>query len=460
MIRSPADIVSVQPQMPARRHMRVRIRPASVRALPRGRGIIEQAVLLWMTAACLQVAECRGQVFGGCDCAGPMPPKPAAQLDAERQQIVGELDGMHDSRESLIADHARKTARQLEVSVLMRLPAARLIEAKLELGQAQLGLAAAIELGLGPGQISTRQVIVRDRAERVAQIEAELLAYQNEIESLEAQKRELFQEAEQLRFNWIGALSVVNRDEFVADRLKLLDAEIQADPDFADGYLYRTLLNLQQGDVVQARSDIRKARELMYGTTSTLNVRFKTVFQPAQIVDMVYACLLLGQEKPAWNYVEICRQRYPQFVNHPVYLHMKAKYEECENSFSTAGRLYEQAIKQIEGWGANAPKESYNAEELYADAAWFFSACPSDSVRDVAKAKVHAETALQMTNCKSWTAWRAIANTQASAGEWATAADALERCRHYAPQHLGPVFDEQENAYRNNRIYLIPRRKK
>jgi hypothetical protein len=125
MIRSPADIVSLLQKMPVPGHTRVGFMSASFRALPWGRGTIEQAVMLWIIAACLQLAECRGQVFGGCDCAGPVPPKPAAQLDAERQQIVGELDGMHDSRESLIADHARKNARQLEVSVLMRLPAAR-----------------------------------------------------------------------------------------------------------------------------------------------------------------------------------------------------------------------------------------------------------------------------------------------------------------------------------------------
>jgi hypothetical protein len=388
-----------------------------------------------------------------------MPQKPAAQLDAERQQLLADLAQIHDRRGEILEEHRRKTAKQQEFALLQKLPMVRLVEARLELARAQVGLAAAIEQELGPRSIVIRQEIVKDREATVEGIEAEILACQSAIQALEMQKQELFHEAEQLRFNWIGKLSVVDRDEFVADRLQLLDAEIQADQRFADGYLYRTLLDLQQGNVTQARTDIRKARELMYGTTSTLNVRFKSEFQPAQIVDMVYASLLLGQEKPAWNYVEICRQRYPQFVNHPVYLHMKAKYEECENSFSTAAELYKQAIKQVEGWGNNAPRDSYNVEELYSDAAWFFAACPSPSVRSSATALPYAEKALQLTNCRSWNAWRAVANTQADAGSWQIALDAMERCRHHAPQHLGTQFDEQENCYRNQQLFLIARRK-
>jgi len=229
------------------------------------------------------------------------------------------------------------------------------------------------------------------------------------------------------------------------------------DPSFADGYLYRSLLQMQAGDHKKAVRDIRDARQHMYGTTTTLKQKFKSEFKPAQIVDMVYASLLLGQEQPAWNYVEICRQRFPQFVNHPVYLHMKAKYEEYENSYSTASDLYHEAIKRVEGMGERPPEETYNVEELYADAAWFYAAAPAPSSRDSDEAMRCAELALQKTNCSSWLAWRAIAAIKASEDDWQTALLAMEHCRHHAPLHLDAELAEQVEKYLEREPYWIKR---
>ena len=417
---------------------------------------------LWMLTAILCGADlrvCVGQVFGGCDCSGPPKPKSEAELAAERTAARTELNGIHDRRDKLMAEYAKKTLRQAEIVILKKNPSARLIEAKFDLDVALGALQAAIAVNERTATILARRERLNECQQAFDRIKGEVDGLQSEFDALESEKRELYQEAQQLRFVWIGKLSVVDRDEFTADRLELLNAEIAADDKFADGYLYRSLLHLQQGDVDSARKDIREARELMYGTTSTLNVRFRSVFQPAQIVDMVYASLLLGQEKPAWNYVEICRQRFPKFVNHPVYLHMKAKYEECENNFSTAAEYYRKAIKEVEGWAGNPPEETYNVEELYSDAAWFLAASPSSRHRDFEDALEFAEKALQMTGCKSWVGWRAVAAVKAAEKEWETAINALEHCRTHAPQHLAAELDEQEAAYRNQDLFQIKRRK-
>ena len=416
-----------------------------------------------MLTAMLLGADLRvglAQVFGGCDCSGPPEPKPAAELEAERTAVRASLNGLHDRRNKLIDEYTKKTLQQAEIVLRQQYPLARIIEAKSDLGVAEGALRAAITVKERPATILARRAHLNECQQAFDRIEGEIRGLQSEFDALENAKRELYQEAQQLRFVWIGKLSVVDRDEFVADRLELLDAEIGADDKFADGYLYRSLLHLQQGDVDSARKDIREARELMYGTTSTLNVRFRSVFQPAQIVDMVYASLLLGQEKPAWNYVEICRQRFPEFVNHPVYLHMKAKYEECENSFTTAAGYYRKAIKVVEGWAGNPPEETYNVEELYSDAAWFFAASPSSRHRDFEDSLKYAEKALLMTGCKSWVAWRSVAAAKAAEQKWETAINALEHCRVHAPQNFAAELDEQEAAYRNKELFQIKRRKK
>lgn len=418
---------------------------------------------IWMLTAMLLGADfrvCLAQVFGGCDCSGPPEPKPTAELEAERTTVRASLNGLHDRRDKIMAEYAKKTLRQAKIVLLQKYPFERLIEAKFDLDVAQGALLAAIAVNERPATILKRRERLNECQQAFDRIQGEVDGIQSEFDALENEKRELYQEAQQLRFVWIGKLSVVDRDEFVADRLELLDAEIGADDKFADGYLYRSLLHLQQGDVDSARKDIREARELMYGTTSTLNVRFRSVFQPAQIVDMVYASLLLGQEKPAWNYVEICRQRFPEFVNHPVYLHMKAKYEECENSFTTAAGYYRKAIKVVEGWAGNPPEETYNVEELYSDAAWFFAASPSSRHRDFEDSLKYAEKALLMTGCKSWVAWRSVAAVKAAEQKWETAINALEHCRVHAPQNFAAELDEQEAAYQNHELFQIKRRKK
>ena len=229
------------------------------------------------------------------------------------------------------------------------------------------------------------------------------------------------------------------------------------DPSFADGYLYRSLLQMQAGDHKKAVRDIRDARQHMHGTTTTLKQKFKAEFKPVQIDDIVYASLLLGQEQPAWNYVEICRQRFPQFVNHPAYLHMKAKYEEYENSYSTASDLYHEAIRRIEGLGDRQPQETINVEEVYADAAWFYAAVPAPSSRDSDEAMRCAELALQKTNCSSWLASRAIAAIKASEDDWQTALLAIEHCRHHAPLHLDAELAEQVEKYRGRELYWMKR---
>ena len=418
---------------------------------------------IWMLTAMLLGADLRvglAQVFGGCDCSGPPEPKPAAELEAERTAVRASLNGLHDRRNKLIDEYTKKTLQQAEIVLRQQYPLARLIEAKFDLGVAQGALLAAIAVNERPATILARREHLNECQQAFDRIQGEIDGIQSEFDALENEKRELYQEAQQLRFVWIGKLSVVDRDEFVVDRLELLDAEIGADDKFADGYLYRSLLHLQQGDVDSARKDIREARELMYGTTSTLNVQFRSVFQPAQIVDMVYASLLLGQEKPAWNYVEICRQRFPKFVNHPVYLHMKAKYEEYENNFTTAAEYYRKAIKVVDGSDKNPPEETYNVEELYSDAAWFFAASPSSRHRDFEDSLKYAEKALLMTGCKSWVAWRSVAAAKAAEQKWETAINALEHCRVHAPQNFAAELDEQEAAYRNKELFQIKRRKK
>ena len=205
----------------------------------------------------------------------PLHPKPIAQLDQERNALINELNRNRTTRKELIHQFKERSLRQEE--------------------------------------IWKEFLILNKRLFRLRERDFPTQTIEN--------------------------LSLVNRDEFVKDRLSLLDVELAYDPGFADGYLYRSLLQMQSGDKMTARTDIRAARELMYGSTTRLNEKFHTEFKPAQIVDMVYASLLLGDDKPAWNYVKICEQRFPAFINHPVYLHMQAKYEECENSYSKASDL-------------------------------------------------------------------------------------------------------------------------
>ena len=88
---------------------------------------------------------------------------------------------------------------------------------------------------------------------------------------------------------------------------------------------------------------------------------------------------------------------------------MKAKYEEYENNFTTAAEYYRKAIKVVDGSDKNPPEETYNVEELYSDAAWFFAASPSSRHRDLEDSLNYAEKALLMTGCKSWVAWRSVA---------------------------------------------------
>ena len=230
------------------------------------------------------------QDFSDCHCV-PLHPKPIAQLDQERNALINELNRNHATRKELIRQFKEHSLRQEEI---------------------------------------WKEILILNK---------DYLDFESEIFQLKQLKTQIYADSEQLRFQWIENLSVVNRDEFVKDRLSLLDVELADDPGFADGYLYRSLLQMQSGDKMTARTDIRAARELMYGSTTTLNEKFHTEFKPAQIVDMVYASLLLGDDKPAWNYVKICEQRFPAFINHPVYLHMQAKYEECENSYSKASDL-------------------------------------------------------------------------------------------------------------------------
>jgi hypothetical protein len=136
---------------------------------------------------------------------------------------------------------------------------------------------------------------------------------------------------------------------------------------------------------------------------------------------------------------------------------MKAKYEENENSYSTASDLYHEAIKKVEGGADRPPHDTYNVEELYADAAWFYAAVPAPASRDPKEALRCAELALKKTNCKSWTAWRAIAALKAAEKDWKTALLAMERCQLHAPQHLGVELEEQVLAYKNEKPFWMKR---
>ena len=319
----------------------------------------------------------------------PLHPKPIAQLDQERNALINELNRNRTTRKELIHQFKERSLRQEE--------------------------------------IWKEFLILNKRLFRLRERDFPTQTIEN--------------------------LSLVNRDEFVKDRLSLLDVELAYDPGFADGYLYRSLLQMQSGDKMTARTDIRAARELMYGSTTRLNEKFHTEFKPAQIVDMVYASLLLGDDKPAWNYVKICEQRFPAFINHPVYLHMQAKYEECENSYSKASELYKKAIQTIEG--SSFGNESYHIEELYADAAWFFAAVPVLLRRNPTLAMRYAELSLKNSNCKSWPGWRVIAAIKASKKDREIALLALEYCQSHAPQIL---HAEQLIPYKNKKPFWMKRR--
>lgn len=396
-------------------------------------------------------------VFGGCDCSKHLQPKPADQIQQERADVVAALNEAHDGRVRLRQEFAKCALRQVELALTQKGPQARLLDELEKLGDIRRELLLAIARR-DLADIAFHAQQEKECLAAIERIEAEIAGYGSEIAQLEQEKNQLYAEAEQLRSEWIGHLSVVNRDEFVKERLALLDQEIAEDPNFADGYLYRSLLQMQTGEGKRAAQDIREARQRMYGTTTTLKEKFRSEFKPAQIVDMVYASLLLGQEKPAWNYVEICRQRFPQFVNHPVFLHMKAKYEECENSYSSASDLYHEALKKVEGTAKTPAQETYNVEELYADAAWFYAATPAPSSRNQAEAMRCAEAALQKTHCMSWLAWRAVAAVKASEQDWDTALLAMERCRSHAPQHLDNELAEQVASYQNRKSFWIKRR--
>jgi hypothetical protein len=418
-----------------------------------------------VVVAVIVLCECRfatrvcAQSFGGCDCSAPVQPRSPAQLDQERAALITDLNGMHDKRDEILRQFAKHALRQAEIALIQKGPLLRKLEAVAKLLIIRRNGAAALLRG---DVVAVEQHAKEEKEclETIERIDSELSGFASEVAQLEQEKVQLQAEAEQLRFEWIEKLSVVNRDEFVRERLTLLDAELAADPGFADGFLYRSLLQMQSGDSTAARKDIREARERMYGTTTTLKEKFRSEFKPAQIVDMVYASLLLGQEKPAWNYVEICRQRFPQFINHPVYLHMKAKYEEYENSYSTASDLYHEAIRKVEGGADRPPHDTYNVEELYADAAWFYAAVPAPTSRDPKEAQRCAELALKKTNCKSWTAWRAIAALKAAERDWKTALLAMERCELHAPQHLGDELEEQVLAYKNEKPFWMKRHKR
>jgi len=363
------------------------------------------AASLFLLCGC--ATRIHAQEFGGCHCV-PLHPKPIAQLDQERNALINEINRNHATRKELIRQFKEHSLRQEEI---------------------------------------WKEILILNK---------DYLDFESEIFQLKQLKTQIYADSEQLRFQWIENLSVVNRDEFVKDRLSLLDVELADDPGFADGYLYRSLLQMQSGDKMTARTDIRAARELMYGSTTTLNEKFHTEFKPAQIVDMVYASLLLGDDKPAWNYVKICEQRFPAFINHPVYLHMQAKYEECENSYSKASELYKKAIQTIEG--SSFGNESYHIEELYADAAWFFAAVPVHSRRNPTLAMRYAELSLKNSNCKSWLGWRAISAIKASKKDWEIALLALEYCQSHAPQILHAELAEQLIAYKNKKPFWMKRR--
>lgn len=414
--------------------------------------------------ACLLLTFCgsvafaqNAMTFGGCDCSRPLEPKPHAQIQQEQADLEAALNGLHDRREQLQQEFSKRAIRQVELALTKKRPLARLLEELERLANIQRDLALAIARR-DAVDIARHAQREKDCLDTIERIKGEIAGYESEFAQLEQEKTQLYVEAEQLRSEWIERLSVVNRDELVQTRLELLDREIAEDPRFADGFLYRSLLQMQAGENKLAAQDIREARQRMYGTTTTLKEKFRSEFKPAQIVDMVYASLLLGQEKPAWNYVEICRQRFPQFVNHPVFLHMKAKYEEYENSYSTASDLYHEALKRVEGTESLPANETYNVEELYADAAWFYAAVPAPSSRDTAEGLRCAEAALRKTNCTSWLAWRAVAAVKASEQDWQTALLAMERCRHHAPQHLDSELAEQVAAYRDCKPYWIKRR--
>lgn len=154
------------------------------------------------------------QEFSGCHCV-PLHPKPIAQLDQERNELINELNRNRTTRKELIRQVKEHSLRQEEI---------------------------------------WKEILILNK---------DYLDFESKIFQLKQLKTQIYADSEQLRFQWIENLSVVNRDEFVKDRLSLLDVELADDPGFADGYLYRSLLQMQSGDKMTAGTDIRAARELM-----------------------------------------------------------------------------------------------------------------------------------------------------------------------------------------------------
>ena len=248
---------------------------------------------------------------------------------------------------------------------------------------------------------------------------------------------EIMKTGEGVRREWLACIDPMNRDDLLEAKIEALNLELNASPDFLEGFLYRSMLRILSGDRVKAVSDLIQAEALLFNPSRSVAI--------GTGIDFVYASLMVGNGPDARRCIRFIEKKWP---NDPAVQHIQALCETEENDFSKAAELYRKALKA---------KETQYRGLLCGDAAWLFAAVPVDRLRNPKLAEDCIDEALRISRNRSWKAWRAKSVLHADANEWEEAKECLHRAMADGPKILDAAFREQCAAYSDKKTYRIER---